>query len=91
MYIQFCTSEKLSTLLHINPPAKLFGILGLTPKYRFGLYVPHNMLSLNCLAVSWANIEGAPSAFTTAPPTAARARCENFMAVKIYRSRVGIC
>jgi hypothetical protein len=54
----------------------------LTPKYKFGLYVPHSKDSFNCLADSCCSIDCDPSAFTAAGTIAARARtddCENLI------------
>lgn len=50
-YLLCCTLWS-STLDQSSPPIKLCGILGLTPKYRFGLYGPHSKLSLLAFSIS---------------------------------------
>ena len=41
---------------HINPLMKLSGTLGLTPKYRFGRYGPHNKLWFEAREISFSTI-----------------------------------
>jgi len=44
---------------HINPLMKLSGTRGLTPKYRFGRYGPHNKLWFEVREISFSRIESA--------------------------------
>ena len=45
-----CAPLKSSTFAHSRPVERLFGILGLTPKYRLGLYGPHSRDSFESFA-----------------------------------------
>lgn len=42
----------------MSPAVKLFGIFGLTPKYRFGLYGPQSKLSFEARPISPIRMDG---------------------------------